>query len=341
MTLRIGIAGLVHDHVWGLLPQWDSVADAELVAIAEPNRKLWSKVVLQGPQPRFFPSWRDMLREARLDIIQITTENDAALPIVEAAAELGVAIMLEKPLAASLQDGERIFRAARAASVPFLVNWFTMWDPAIQTTLNIARRGDIGRPNYFRFRIGHAGPREIGCTPEFYSWLYDRKRNGGGALVDFCGYGAYMAAWLLGEPRSVTGIAGRWVKRDIDVEDNGVICLQYDSAVALCEGSWTQASQTQIDGPIIHGEAGSVMLANGVIQLIRSAKQEPEVILPEPPPLEMRSGPAYFTNQVKIGARPDGLFDPWNALVSQRSVAAGLKSVESGCGEPLSAVPEP
>lgn len=167
MTLRIGIAGLVHDHVWGLLPQWVSLADAELVAIAEPNRKLWSKVVLQGPQPRFFPSWRDMLREARLDIIQITTENDAALPIVEAAAELGIAIMLEKPLAASLQDGERIYRAARAASVPFLVNWFTMWDPAIQTTSTSQGVAISGGPTISAFVLVTPGRARLAALRSF------------------------------------------------------------------------------------------------------------------------------------------------------------------------------
>ena len=200
MTLRVGIAGLVHDHVWGLLPQWEAVADADLVAIAEPNSELHGKVTLTRGQPRFFLEWREMLEQAQLDILQITTENDAALPIVEAAAGLGIAIMLEKPLAASLEDAERIYAVARAADVPLMVNWFTMWDPAIQTTLDIAKRGDIGRPNYFRFRIGHAGPREIGCTPEFYSWLYDRKRNGG-------------ARWSISVAMAPTWRHGCWVSR--------------------------------------------------------------------------------------------------------------------------------
>lgn len=336
MTLRIGIAGLVHDHVWGLLPQWEAIGDVELVAIAEPNTTLYGKVALKRGQPRFFSSWRDMLKEAQLDILQITTENDAALPIVEAAAGLGIAIMLEKPLAASLEDAERIFAAARAANVPFMVNWFTMWDPAIQATLDIAKRGDIGRPHYFRFRIGHAGPKEIGCTPEFYSWLYDRNRNGGGALVDFCGYGAYMAAWLLGEPLYVTGIGGRWVKRDLDVEDNGIICLDYGNAVAFCEGSWSQVSETQMEGPIIHGDSGSVALVNGEILLTRAKGEKPAVVKPAAQAPEMSSGPAYFADQVKKGRRPDGLFDARNSLISQRSVAAGLRSIGSGCRESLS-----
>ena len=53
-------------------------------------------------------------------------------------------------------------------------------------------------------RGGHAGPREYGCSPEFVDWLYDPRRNGAGALVDYCGYGALLCRLLLGRPHAVT-----------------------------------------------------------------------------------------------------------------------------------------
>ena len=44
---------------------------------------------------------------------------------------------------------------------------------------------------------GHQGPKEIGCSAEFLSWLTDPVKNGGGALVDFGCYGAYPMTWLM------------------------------------------------------------------------------------------------------------------------------------------------
>ena len=67
-----------------------------------------------------------------------------------------------------------------------------------------------------------------------------------------------MATWLLGAPDRVQALAGRWVKNDIGVDDNGLLCLQYERAVGLCEGSWTEAGATRLEGPTIHGEKGSI-----------------------------------------------------------------------------------
>lgn len=327
MTLRVGVIGLVHDHVWSQFEDWETVADARIVAIADPDRSLWNKVRLNRSQPAFYDSWRVMLDAEPLDAVVITTQNNAALPVVEAAAARHLPIMLEKPLAASLPEGCSIYDTAMAGGAVFFVNWFTHWIPAIRTALEIAKRGDIGRIQYFRFRIGHAGPKEIGCAPEFYSWLYDPVQNGGGALADFGGYGACMAAYLLGSPQGVYGLGGRYVKTDIASDDNGLIALRYEEAMAVCEGSWTQVTQTQIDGPIIHGDEGSVSVVDGEVRLARSLTGGTEAIEAMPLPASERSAPAYFAHCVATGKQPDGIFDPIHSLVAQRCIDAGYRAI--------------
>src|ERR1700676_2114526 len=86
MRQRVGIIGLVHDHVWGLLKQWESLADVEIVAVAEPNAGLFAKVALPRSTPRFYHSWEELLQKETLDLVQITNENNAARAVVEAAA---------------------------------------------------------------------------------------------------------------------------------------------------------------------------------------------------------------------------------------------------------------
>lgn len=333
--IRVGIVGLAHDHVWTLLPDWERIDDVEIVAIAESSPSLRSKVELSKSKPVLFDTWERMLHDVDLDIVQITSENSAALPVVVEAARRGMAIMLEKPVAATMSDALAIFEAVEASNVTLLVNWFTYWDQAITGLLEAANGGCIGRPTYFRFRIAHAGPKEIGCNPEFYSWLYDKDRNGGGAMADFCGYGAYMSAYVLGVPQSVTAIAGRWVKDDIDLEDNGILCLQYPRAVAICEGSWSQSSLTQCEGPTIHGTEGSLSIVDGEVRLMRLGWNTYEVLsLPEPGP-ERRSGPSFFAHCVRNGIRPGGIFDPRLSLISQRAVVAGYASVTSQSAIPF------
>jgi predicted dehydrogenase len=335
---RIGIIGLVHGHVWGLLKDWGNLADAEIVAVAEANEKLASKIALRGSTPRFYDSWQELLQKESLDLIQITNQNNAAWPVVEVAAARKIPVMLEKPLASTLADGLRIYKAAEAARIPLFVNWFTFWQPAIQAALGMAKRGDIGRPHYVRFRIAHAGPREIGCAPEFYEWLYDEEKNGGGAYIDFCGYGAYMATWLLGTPDRVYAIVGRWVKDDITVDDNGLLSLQHDRAVGLCEGSWTESGATRFEGPTIHGDTGSIVVADGKVLLYRRGGSQPEIVPVSPPPPGERSAPEYFSRLVREGERPTGIYDPAIALMVQRILEAGRNAAQSGCSVALPSV---
>ena len=330
MVLRVGIAGLVHDHIWGLLTDWDGVPDAQIVGIAEANRTLHARAAAGRPGVVLYDSWRDMLDSAELDILVVTTDNRMARPVVEAGAARRIAVMLEKPLAADIEDGQRIYDVALGAGIPFMVNWFTMWIPEITTALTMARRGDIGRPHYFRFRIAHAGPREIGCTPEFYSWLYDADRSGGGALVDFSGYGAYMASFLFGTPSDVTAVAGNWVKDELSVEDNGIVCLHYPRGVAICEGSWTQMGPTQLDGPTIHGDRGSLWIHDGRVHMRTSTEGNARVVPVEPLDNVHRSGPAFFSHCVASDLPIEGLYDPYHSLISQRAVSAGLRAAAQG-----------
>lgn len=327
MTLRVGVIGLVHDHVWSQFDDWEAVAEAKIVAVADADRSLWNKVRLERSQPTFYAAWREMLDVEPLDAVMITTPNNAALPIVEAAVARRLPIMLEKPLAASLTEGRSIYDTATASGEVFFVNWFTHWIPAIRTAIEIAKRGDIGRIQYFRFRIGHAGPREIGCNPEFYKWLYDPVQNGGGALADFGGYGACMAAYLLGAPLGVYGLAGRYSKTDIGAEDNGLITLRYEKAVAVCEGSWTQLSKTQIDGPIIHGDKGSISVVDGEVRYARSLADGIENVELMTLPAHERSGAAYFAHCIATNSLPSGIFHPRHSLVAQGCIDAGYKAI--------------
>ena len=90
--------------------------------------------------------------------------------------------------------------ACRAAGVELMINWPTAWNPAIQTSTAWCGRAPSARCTRSSTWRRTRARKEIGCTPYFYNWLYDAKRNGAGALMDYCCYGADMAAHWLGRP---------------------------------------------------------------------------------------------------------------------------------------------
>ena len=55
---------------------------------------------------------------------------------------------------------------------------------------------------------GHRGPKEINVQPEFFGWLTDPVKNGGGALFDFGCYGANLMTWMMDNQRPLVGHRG-------------------------------------------------------------------------------------------------------------------------------------
>ena len=163
-------------------------------------------------------------------------------------------------MAADVGGADALLGAARAAGLPLMVNWPTVWRPALRHGLALVAGGAIGEPVQLSHRGGHAGPREFGCSPQFCDWLYDGARNGGGALVDYCGYGGILARTVLGRPASVTAVAAHLRKAGLESEDNAVVVLRYPRALALLEGSWTQIGAEPAIALTVFGDTGTLIV---------------------------------------------------------------------------------
>lgn len=131
---------------------------------------------------------------------------------------------------------------ARKHQVHVLTNYETTWYPTSHKAFELLQTDSlIGDIRKVIVRDGHRGPKKIGVDPEFLEWLTDPVLNGGGALMDFGCYGANLLTWMMkGEkPQSVTAITTQQQpENNPKVEDEALIILQYDTAVALIQASW-------------------------------------------------------------------------------------------------------
>lgn len=318
MAIRFAVAGLTHGHVWGLLEQWAAQPEVEFVAVAD------STPLLERARDRFqraYTDWRTMLKTETPDVVLACADNRTSAHIAIEAMHNGAHVMVEKPMAADLADAERMLETARATHRLLMINYPTRWHPATQSLLKRARRGDFGAIFEFRFRAGHAGPREIGCDPYFVAWLYDEHLNGGGALADFACYGAVMSAYLLGEPMQVLATRGNLTKDYAIADDNAIIVARYPRAVAVVEATWSQVGSDGAPNPIVYGTEATAGVVEGKLRIHRRGA---EVVYEEPEPLpeSERNAPAHFLYCLRTGAAPDGVVNPEVALLAQRIVEA-------------------
>ncbi|HVI47257.1 MAG TPA: Gfo/Idh/MocA family oxidoreductase [Chitinophaga sp.] len=241
--LRVGVAGLSHDHVHNVMHQYKN-GQVMIVGIAEADTKLVQryKRSYQLPDSLFYPSLTALLRHVHPDAVLAYNAINEHLSVVEACAPEGIAVMVEKPLATTVKDADRIAALADRYHIPVLTNYETTWYDTNQQLFDmVSNQHTIGEVRKMVVHDGHQGPKEIGCSADFLNWLTDPVRNGGGALRDFGCYGANLMTWLMQgkAPIAVTAVT-RQLKPAVypKVDDDAVILLEYPGATGVIEASW-------------------------------------------------------------------------------------------------------
>jgi predicted dehydrogenase len=334
--LNVGVLGLSHDHVWGNLAALAAGDLGRLAAAADPNPRLRERLAAVHGGVALHDTFEALLERRDLDAVLVFADNRASADLGVRALGRGLPVMVEKPMAADLPGAEALLSAARGARLPLMVNWPTAWRPALRHGLMLARGGEVGEPVQLSHRGGHAGPREYGCSPEFVDWLYDPRRNGGGALIDYCGYGALLCRLLLGRPTAVTAVAAHLRKLDHASEDTAIAVLSYPRAVGLLEGSWTQIGGEPAFAMIVYGDRGTLIVHQpratregervgpGRIQVV--AADASRMIDPPPLPPDERDAPTYFLSCLVTGRDITGPCAPDIGRDVQEVLAAALKS---------------
>ena len=145
---RVGVACMSHDHVWGELANWQRMDNVELVAGGDDEAHLLEELKQKHGVTRLYDSFQAMLDSEELDIVQAAGGNNEGAAIVEAAAAKGLHIISEKPMAATLEQADRMLSAAQKAGVLLLINWPNAWSAAWQELARRALAGDIGEIRY-------------------------------------------------------------------------------------------------------------------------------------------------------------------------------------------------
>lgn len=328
-TIRIGVAGLTHGHVGGLIASWEKVPNAKLVAVAD-NTPLMEH---HGPKfQRRYQSWREMLDVEELDALVVTSNNVESSEIAVEALGKGIPCMVEKPMAASYADAQRMLEAWRKAQKPLMINWPLAWSPWLHELKRLLDQGLIGKVFHLRFRNGHHGPKEIGCDPWFVAWLYDEKLNGAGALADFCGYGAVLCRWYFGLPQSVYAVRDNYTK-DYEVpDDHAIVVLRYPKLTCILEGTWATFGFDRSANPVVHGKEGTFGVYGNDVVLFRAGQEE---VHHESPALSIDNPAEYFLRCMQTGHCPGGILHPEVAADACKIIDAAKESARTGKEVPL------
>ena len=331
--LRVVILGMVHGHVEGFLSSSLHRPDIQIVGIAEPDPAVAARYAAQFKLDKslLFADAEQMIRQTHPQAALVYTNTFDQRKAVELCARYGVHVMMEKPLAVSLEDARAIEKAAQQGKIQVLVNYETTWYRSNRAVYDLVHENALGPIRKIVVHDGHEGPKEINVAPEFLAWLADPRLNGGGALFDFGCYGANLATWLMdgARPTSVTAVT-QHIKPDVypHVDDEATIIVTYPHAQAIIQASWNWPfGRKDME---VYGKTGyAITVERDNIRVRRPGEPErEEAAKPVPSPEE--DSLAYLRAVVLNGLQPAGLSSlPTNIVVTE-ILDAARQSAASG-----------
>ena len=161
---------------------------------------------------------------------------------------------------------------------------------------------------------------------------YDPQRNGGGAFIDYCCYGAILSRILLGRAHSVTAVSANLVKRNLDAEDNGVLLMQYPTALGIAEASWTQVGKLTSYVTVLYGTEGTLFVEPENGRLLKATAKHPEgrEVAVSESPAHLTDPTAHFLWGINNDEAFQPMCRPGNNVDAQQMLAAGLEAAISG-----------
>lgn len=136
-VIGLGAMGANHARVLREMP------GVALVAVADPD--ISRAAAVQTGDARPYEDYRAMLEGERLDCVTIAAPTRAHYGIAEAAIARGIPLLVEKPLAATLDEGRRLRGLATGAGVPLAVGHIERFNPAVIELQRRLQAGELGR----------------------------------------------------------------------------------------------------------------------------------------------------------------------------------------------------
>ncbi len=331
--LRLAIAGLVHGHVSGFLRSAQGRKDVEIVGIYEPDKALLEHYGDQYkiPAAAQFTDLNEMLDRTKPEAVASFTNTFDHPAIVEAASGRHIHVMMEKPLAVSNADAQRIKRAADRGGVQVFVNYETTWYPSHGEIWSLMKEqkagGDIRK---MVAMDGHQGPKAINVQPEFFAWLSDPVKNGAGALYDFGCYGANLMTWLMDNqrPLAVTAVTQHFQPTVYPrVDDEATILVEYPQAQGIIQASWNwPLCRKDLE---VYGERGYAIATGGNALRVGMGNKPEQTITPSARPADEHDSIAHLIAVARGARKPNALSSLDNNIIVTEILDAARQSAQS------------
>jgi len=213
-VIGVGSMGRHHARIYAEMPH------VELVGLADPDRaRVAEMACMYGTRPYGDP--RDLLREGP-DAVSIAVPTTLHKSVALAAIEKGVNVLIEKPIADTIQNADKIIEAAEERGVKLLVGHVERHNPAVVRLKEVIAEGQLG--DIISISAKRVGP-------------YNPRVRDVGIVLDLATHDIDVMCHLCGEEvEEVYALAGSVVHGH---EDHAIVMLKFGNGVSgVVETNW-------------------------------------------------------------------------------------------------------
>jgi predicted dehydrogenase len=257
MKLNLGILSFAHGHIGAYAGVMKDQDDVNLVAAWDDDKER-GQTRSREFEIEFVPALDDFLGRDDIQAVMIGSETSKHAEHVEVAAAAGKDILLQKPLAFTPEDCDRIIQAVEASGVRFSVAWQMRCDLQNQWMKEQLLSGRFGRPLMVRRR--HGLPTQLWGDAFADSWHVKPEFNLG-MFMDDASHPADWFLWMFGKPVSVMAEIDTLLNPKVP-DDNGAAIFKFkDGMIGIIESSFTTIAAE--DTTTIVAEKGTILQSWG------------------------------------------------------------------------------
>ncbi|MEF9951726.1 MAG: Gfo/Idh/MocA family oxidoreductase [Clostridium sp.] len=270
----IGCGRISYKHVEAIV---NNIEEAELVAVCDVvedraiDKKNQYLELVPGAQVNVYTDYKEMLQKENLQVATIATESGYHKDIAIDCMNAKVAVIIEKPMALSIDDANEMIKCAKDNSVKLCVSHQNRFNKVIQDL-----RGAVEDERFGRIVNGTARilwNRNMGYyqqAPWRGTWAQD-----GGTLMNQCIHNIDLLQWMMNSEVDTVYAQCDTFLRDIEAEDFGAIIVRFKSgAIGIIEGSACVYPRNLEETLSIFGEKGTVCIGGLAVNKIETWKFE-------------------------------------------------------------------
>jgi predicted dehydrogenase len=263
-------------------PALRSLPDSRLVAVMRRDLARAEDYARRHGVPRFYGTVDALLDDPEVDAVYVATPPSSHAEIAIACAARGKPAYVEKPMATSARECERMIAAFEAAGVPLFVAYYRRALPRFRRVKAWLDEGAIGRPLVAQTTLCRP-PTDAEKRGEL-PWRVRPEIAGGGHFVDLACHTLDLLDWLLGPIVEARGHSSRVVAR-YPAEDTAAASWRHDGGV-LGSGSWTFEASARADATILVGTEGELRFSTfgdaPIALTTRNGTEEHAIANPDP-----------------------------------------------------------